>query len=323
RNPKLDTHFRDQRAFADQDGQEKVFFGGMMGVLQEIDQATSCVPITKPLSFLDLGCCPGAFTTYVLKNNYRARGVGVSLPPENGGHLSGIRENYMKRFQLIYANVTFYQLGPSPIADDRRLQDLPIPLQCLGDDDGVRYSLVLLDCHHLRKQVDYVNWDYYRIVVSQLILGLSAARDGGTIVMKLSNPQRDIPAKILYLLSTLSTRLVLHKPARMHANRGTFYAVAKGVGRGAEGSRLGEIVGELRSLWVELTYGGTEGTGRWMTSEDLNFIIKSEDLVDVFADRLIKLARSVWATQLEGLKRLLAKNEHTSVTEEKAESEHL
>ena len=45
-----------------------------------------------------------------------------------------------------------------------------------------------------------------------------------------------------------------------------------------------------------------------MVSGDLDFIITDQAILDDYLPRLIALGRDVWATQVEGLKRLLELN---------------
>lgn len=94
----------------------------------------------------------------------------------------------------------------------------------------------------------------------------------------------------------------------MHSNRGSFYAVAKGVGLGIEGGRLPDILNTFKYLWLEATFGGEEGRGRPITENDLDFIVKLEDIRNHYLDRLIHLGREVWRIQAAGIRRLLQKN---------------
>ncbi|KAJ7855989.1 hypothetical protein B0H14DRAFT_3644934 [Mycena olivaceomarginata] len=84
----------------------------MRKVLEEIDQVLRCVPDIMPFRFLDLGCCPGGFTSYILSKNPHASGVGISLPVERGGHACLLEEPHLRRFELHWADLTQYQLGP-------------------------------------------------------------------------------------------------------------------------------------------------------------------------------------------------------------------
>ena len=241
-------------------------------------------------------CCPGGFSSYILDKNPNANGTGVSLPVDDGGHEFLLEEHHRSRFQLFNANLTYYQLGPTVI-DNGRLQSLPF------DIIEAPFDVVLLDGHQLRTQASALPWDSSRLLISQLILGMQSVKNGGTIIMKLPLPHKPVSARILHLLDTTSSRILGWKPNIMHANRGTFYAVAKGVGDGRGGHRIPSILEALKTLWVSLTFGGEEGSGRYMVPEDLDFLISMDDLVSHRLDWLTKLGTPLWNVQKTALEK--------------------
>jgi len=269
----------------------------MKGLFLEIDVNLKCVPVQGSLDFMDLGCCPGGFSSYILSKNISANGTGVSLPVDDGGHQFLLEEHHRSRFHLYSTNLTYYQLGPS-IIDDDRLQTIPSQIS------EHSFDFVLLDGHQLRTQASALPWDSDRLFISQLILGLQSVKERGTIIMKLPMPHKPIAARILYLFHTISSQLLRWKPRSMHANRGTFYMVAKGVGNGQEGPRIPIILQALKNLWVSLTFGGEEGSGRHLISGDLDFLISMDDLVGHHLDWLTKLGTPLWKVQKTALERL-------------------
>lgn len=294
----LDKHFEQQRNQAQNPGHElKIsWYRKMTEIMNEIDGKTNCIPFSGDLHFLDLGCSPGGFSAYVLTKNYRARGLGISLEEEKGGHRYLLQS---KRHELISANLTYFQLGPTPILDTDKLQPLP---NSFGSEI---FDLCILDAHQLRWQKDGENWDGWRLAISQIILALMGIKRGGTLIMKLSRPDHLYSARILWMLDQVSTELQTCKPLTMHRKRGSFYAVALGVGLGKAGHDLPSFVHAFQKLWVELTFGGEDGRGRWMTEEDLDFLILEEELALSFADRLIQLGRPVWSIQAQALAKLV------------------
>jgi hypothetical protein len=241
---------------------------------------------------------------YVLRKNYRARGLGISLEEEKGGHkylLTSQKRKLRKRHELASADLTYFQLGPTPILDTDKLQSLP--------DSFVSdiFDLCILDAHQLRWQKDAEDWDGWRLGISQIILALKGIKQGGTLIMKLSRPEHLYAARILWMLDQVSSELQACKPLTMHRSRGSFYAVALGVGLGKAGCALPSFVQAFQKLWVELTFGGEDGRGRWMTDEDLDFLISEEELTLSFADRLIQLGRPVWFIQAQALAKLVGK----------------
>ena len=87
----------------------------------------------------------------------------------------------------------------------------------------------------------------------------------------------------------------------MHRNRGTFYAVAKGIGKGLEGPRIPTILLELKKLWLSLTFGGEEGNGRRMTPEDLDFLVATDEIFSYHLDWLMEFGTPLWRVQRQGL----------------------
>ncbi|KII89652.1 hypothetical protein PLICRDRAFT_107951 [Plicaturopsis crispa FD-325 SS-3] len=289
----LDHHFANQRNKADNASEKmnRIWFRQMRVCFQEIDRFTMVMAYRKPLLFLDLGCSPGGFSSYILAQNALAKGVGVSLDVEKGGHVCLLEQN--ERFEHLSADLTYYQLGPAHI---------PAPtLQTAPSDIQLRtFDLAVLDGHQLRTQVSANEWDRDRLLISQVILGLRAVKSGGTIVVKLSHPEMVQTAKLLYAFDKLG-HLRLHKPSTIHTNRGTFYAVVKSLAKGQNAQAIRACVLEgLEKLWVELTFGG-DGHGRFLTDDDLDFILTTQDLEDTFIQRLVELGRGVWTTQADAL----------------------
>ncbi|TFK49424.1 hypothetical protein OE88DRAFT_1662999 [Heliocybe sulcata] len=296
---KLDQAFTRQRYIADNADKNlnMTWYKRSMTVMEEIDNYARCITPTGPLRFLDLGCCPGGFTSYVLERNGMARGLGVSLPVDQGGHVCCLEARARNRFQLYFADVTsFFQLSSSVIAHPR-LRPGPPQMK------PATFDLVILDGHQLRTQIcDYSQpWDIDRLLISQIILALQCVRTGGKMVVKLTHPERVLTAKIIYLLDILSEDLVTFKPETMHTTRGSFYAIATGVGNGAEGAQMQEMIEGLQRAWLETTFGGVEGNGRNADGSDFDFVITTRDLQATYLGRLVELGRDIWNIQAEAL----------------------
>jgi hypothetical protein len=229
-----------------------------------------------------------------LGKNLKATGTGISLSVESGGHAFLLEEHFRSRLDLKLADATRYQLGLTTI-NDPRLQPFPFP------SDRQKFDLVLLDGHPLRTSTSSTaqNLNGDRLLISQILICLQAISMSGTIIMKLSKPERTVTAKLLYMLDALSLSLASWKPVFIHATRPTFYVVAKGVGYGRQGYRLREFVFGLKSLWVQLTYGRS---GRVMNAEDLDFIVSKSELDRTYGDRLQQLGQHVWLVQEQSLR---------------------
>ncbi|KAF7337909.1 hypothetical protein MVEN_02014100 [Mycena venus] len=241
----------------------RYWFSKMKAVFKELDTQTACIPRKGALRFLDLGCYPGGFTSYILSKNSSAQGLGISSEIENGGH----------RFLL----------------EDRHRS-------------SKRFDIVLLDGHQLRRQPSARPGDWDRLLVSQIIIGLQAIKKGGTLVIKLADAEQINTAKLLHMFDVLSTSLETFKPRYMHANRGTFYVIVKGMGEGRGATRLSTLVNSFKELWVDLTIGGADGAGRVLNDEDLDFIVSTMEVRQAKnLDRLIDLSRRVWEVQARAL----------------------
>ncbi|KAJ6512031.1 hypothetical protein C8R47DRAFT_1093195 [Mycena vitilis] len=289
RQPSDEAYFQYQRKQADapDPALQRAWFHSMRRVLEEIDQVLPCVPEKMPFRFLDLGCCPGGFSSYILGKNPYACGVGISLPVENGGHACLLEEDVLPRFELYWADITRYQLGPAFI-NDPQLQNFPV---------STGFDLVLIDGHPLRSAHDNVYLHGDRLLISQVIAGLVSVAFGGTVILKQSKPERLITSQLIFLLDVLCTDVRTWKPVCMHATRSTFYIIAKGFRLGCQAVRWPQILGGLMNLWVQLSYGGPHGEGRRLLVSDLDFIVDDETLKQAYAPRLRQLSEHIWTTQ--------------------------
>ncbi|KAK7043987.1 hypothetical protein VNI00_008155, partial [Paramarasmius palmivorus] len=238
-------------------------------------------------------CCPGGFSSYILSRYPLASGTGISLPVESGGHACLLEDDFLHRYNLIWADVTSFQLGPAYINSPSLL---PFPFA----PDTPPFNLVILDGHPLRTAGDSVHLIGDRLLVSSLILGLFSISPGGTIILKLSMPDRKITAQIIYILDMLSGDLRTWKPVDIHATRSTFYAIATGVGTGKEARRYGEYLKRFKELWEELMFGGDSGQGRQLEPEDLNFAV-TEWSMKGYVDRYNKLCQHIWEVEAASL----------------------
>lgn len=250
-------------------------------------------------------CASGGFTRCVLLANPEARGAGVSLPKEEGGHPWLLRGDLNDRFELIWRDLLSYDLGPPPLRPLAGYDPFPFFDQT--------FNLVLLDGHRLRTQVEteYTRaTDYYRLLLAQFQIGLLCVIEGGTIVMKLSRVEDDVSARVLFMLDKVADELYAHKPASIHQNRATFYAIAKGV---RHGETLDSYVAALQKSWYDMTYGGSDGRGVWVPQRRLlEDVVSFEELTEeTNLDRLVALGADAWKTQLVALRGQHQKYEHT------------
>ncbi|PBK85637.1 hypothetical protein ARMGADRAFT_1017709 [Armillaria gallica] len=299
RTPAIQQYFRTQREVADNADMDlsERWLKKMKKIMGQIDDHVQwCVPFSgRPFRFLDLGCCPGGFSTYILKKNKQSTGVGISLDPADGGHPYLIEQSLRDRHTIIFADLTLFQLGPqmmsSPFFNFRTLPE---------DLTTRQFDLALLDAHHLRTQPGSSS---DLLAISQIVVALSSIKFGATVVMKLAHPESWYTVRMLFFLDVLSSSLTVHKPYAMHRVQGTFYAIAKGVGGKSEKQRFlsHNFLPEFQKLWVELR--SANGVGRSLVPKDLNFII-SDEQVEGYALRLAELCGPVWKLQSAALEKL-------------------
>ncbi|KAG7441832.1 uncharacterized protein BT62DRAFT_974301 [Guyanagaster necrorhizus] len=300
RTPAIQQYFRSQREVADNADMElsERWLKKMKKIMGQIDDHVQwCVPFSgRPFRFLDLGCCPGGFSTYILKKNKQSTGIGVSLDPADGGHPYLIEQSIRDRHTIIFADLTLFQLGPQMISSPS------LNFTTLPEDLTTRqFDLALLDAHHLRTQYDSPS---DLLAISQIVVAFLSIKFGATVIMKLANPESWYTVRMLFLLDVLSASLTVHKPYAMHRNQGTFYAIAKGVGGKREKQMFlsHNLLPEFQKLWVELRSGNI-GIGRSLVPEDLDFII-SDKQVEGYASRIAELCEPVWKIQSAALEKL-------------------
>ncbi|KAF8755483.1 FtsJ-like methyltransferase [Rhizoctonia solani] len=219
---------------------EESYLLRMRFAMQELDNQVEFVVGNR---FLDLGCCPGGFSTYVLSKLPSIVGDGVSLPVELGGHSLAVPQALRSRFTISH---------------------IPIPPNT--------YDLVIADGHRppiILKQVGHEQ-RYARdlLLVSQLLAAIRAVKVGGSILVKLSlslaNQALDgFMHRVVVALGELSSRvpLVALKPKSIYATAGSFYVLVRGV----EAVPRRGLELKLEALWINLL-----GVGRSIPKRSIN-----------------------------------------------------
>ncbi|KAG9083092.1 hypothetical protein FRC07_014019 [Ceratobasidium sp. 392] len=230
---------------------EESYLLRMRYALQEMDRE---VEFVKCRRFLDLGCCPGGFSTYVLSKLPAAHGEGVSLPVEQGGHSLAMPTELRSRFQVHWGDMTRFNhaLEHTESGLLRERPSFPVPSNS--------FDLVLADGHippELMKVKEAQRFARDLLLVSQILSAARAVKVGGTVLVKLSlsfaNGTFDgLMHRIVLALDKLSeTPLVALKPKSIYGSRGSFYVLVRDVE--AIPRRIMELA--LESLWVQLAEG--------------------------------------------------------------------
>ncbi|TFK77924.1 hypothetical protein K466DRAFT_607528 [Polyporus arcularius HHB13444] len=312
----LDLHFKTQREVADNATleTERGWYRNMKRIMEELDKAAEFVPSSTKFKFLDVGCAPGGFSSYILQKNFKAKGTGIYLPESAGGHPMLLEKR--QRYKHLPQDLLQYDCSPTSgdeVSLDSRKR---LPLTFIRT-----FSIVVLDGHALRTyqhhfeptpgpDVDMLNAAHGayrdRLLITQMFIALQSVALSGTIVMRLSHSECFPALQLLYLLDSVSNELVVHKPQTMHKVRGTSYVIAKGVCSFREQVNKGALyVRGLQTLWSQLQQGGPyDGIGRMIVEGDLDFVASTETLLDQYVDRLVELGLQTWATQIAGLRTL-------------------
>lgn len=255
----------------------------------------------------------------MLDKHLDARGLGISLPTEQGGHDYALESRLRSRHTLVFADLLAYDLSPSSDYGSLGYKHLPP-----GLTSAKPFDLVILDGHYLdagyrssdNPHTRSPKSDVQRLLVAQIVIAFQAVATGGTIVMKLGSPENHVTARVLWMLDQLCGELVTYKPRTSHATRNMFYAVAKRVGYGRQGRRMNKWWRAFQELWVKLSVKNGKKGGRWMSEKDLDFLISTQQLNATWGSRLVELGHDVWSRQSEALFAKACKNLDSVMYEE-------
>ncbi|KAL7267443.1 hypothetical protein RUND412_009975 [Rhizina undulata] len=294
-----DRHFIKQRAIADSAASNKKtqfgFYKKMLEIADEINRASGVFSSVGNERVLDVCMAPGAFSDYALRQNPGCWIDGITLPVEEGGHEILLQTNERK-INISFTNLTlhssFLPWGKSiPVNFPDRADfnaNPPLPPLFL-------YKLVICDGQRLRthEHADRRNWEAVRLLLSQLILGLTHIKHGGSMLILLHRVELWYTASMIYRFSKFSN-VQLYKPSAAHATRSSFYMIASNV-RPVEAVQWVE---HLKDCWFKMTFNGEDGRGMGVDcAEDLD----AEDLLRDFGPRLIQLGSDIWRKQRDAL----------------------
>ena len=184
----------------------------------------------KP-KILDLCMAPGGFVAYFLERFPEGRADAVTLPVKEGGHQVllpfGSRNNNV---HVTFADVTMFaaELGVQSIPEEH--PDKQKLLACWPYSQ-LLYDLVICDGQALRTQnlAEYrKTCEQSRLFNCQLVLSLKKVQPGGTIIALLHKSHKWRTFSLLHMFSKFSD-IQLFKPEGFHAQKSSFYLVAKNV----------------------------------------------------------------------------------------------
>jgi 23S rRNA U2552 (ribose-2'-O)-methylase RlmE/FtsJ len=248
-------------------------------------------------------CHPGGFSLAMFQRNSEATGEGVALPESQGGIRCFLEEPMRSRIHIHTHDVTRFNLMPKD-------SEMHVPADYPPPPFSTKFDLILLDAHRFDTGDEtIVSWEPVRMIFSQLSIAFEYLTVGGIVVIRLGNPTHDQTAAIMYILSRLFESIKVHKPISSHDHRKSFYTVASGFQKDTfENSNfLQSVLETFRDCWWKTTFGGQDGkgvnVGEWWEE-----IVRTEDLPELFGERLIQLSLPLWEIQTEGLKKYFGSN---------------
>lgn len=235
--------------------------------LEEMDHAYNFVQDGR---FLDLGCCPGGFATYVLSKWPNATGLGISLPREYGGHSLAVPATLRGRLEVCFEDLTMFNFIPSSIDGVWDPTLFSPSLIAPGDHS---FDFVIADGHldgRMLTDNPRAGWCRDRLIISQLLIALRGIKPTGSLLIKQSllvSPE--LTKRIVLALQQLTDVPVQAiKPMSIYADKPTFYILA----RSLDSNGCDILARKLEGLWYFMTFFGTSGFGRRMNSNEINII---------------------------------------------------
>jgi hypothetical protein len=218
-DPNIEARFVKRRTNICQ-ASSKLFVNVYTKAMREIDYRTDCRLVSNDhvKRFLDLGCAPGGFSQWIIRNNRYCTGVGFTLPPELGG--------FPMEFDAPGRYTYFYQ----DITQNSEL------IGCQNNDDGgsgPQFDLCIAGCMFRNTETDACNynsefrWSRNRHFLRyfQLLAALKNLQEGGTLILVFNIRTHITVTEIICSLSCCFERLIPVKPDNAYAIRSSFYLV--------------------------------------------------------------------------------------------------
>jgi hypothetical protein len=280
--------------------QAKSFFEMTKQIAEEMQSKTSALTPGNlgipTFQVLDLCMAPGGFTWGTLQYNPSAIAYGITLPPEIGGYKNWVP---LPAEHIKYMDITLLarEFGIETIPEDHPHHSLFLAERPFLDQ---RFQLIFCGGAVLRghKRAEYrQRFERRRLTTSQLILAMQRIVSGGTMVVLLGKIEAWHVVHLLHQFSSFAD-IQLFKPYKKHAERSTFYLVAKNVQPEVESAKI--ALEEWKRSWASATFGGDEATGKDDVEVDAEIV---EGVLEDFGPKLVKLAIPVWKIQASALER--------------------
>ncbi|KAI4280631.1 MAG: hypothetical protein L6R35_005852 [Caloplaca aegaea] len=305
--PQGDEHFQKQRANADRQTHqsEKVFFNMHLVIGKELREAGAFImedPDRSEIKALNICMAPGAYTRAILEQYPGAAISGISLPINMGGHKMMIRHGAAdSRVNVRFADITMF-------VEEFSAHGTNIPsdhpdafnFRKWSPFAGHLFDLVVCDGQALRthhREGMKANLEPIRLLVSQLIFGMSRIRSGGTFVMLVHKVHSYDSVLLLKDFCSFAGNVQLFKPSSAHQFRSTCYMIAKDVQPSKEEARA--CIDKWKGQWVTTTIGGGDQAG---TQPETPTSAEVETLLADFGPTIIAMSQESWNVQVIALR---------------------
>lgn len=173
--------------------------------------------------FLDLGCAPGGFSTWVLKNNARCRGVGVTLEEKHNGRIMNRTgwDDFPGRYEFLEGDITDATVWPG----------IQGKVEGPGACNLVIAGAVFRDPGNPnsdREGTPEPQSGRTRLQISQVVLGLKTLQEGGNMLLVMWSKPFPLTAALLLLLKETFNRINATKGTVLHRENDSFYLVCEG-----------------------------------------------------------------------------------------------
>jgi len=257
---------------------EEGIFKNMIKIMQEIDEHKHLHIISKDIQinyFLDMGCAPGGFSCFVLENstNKNCRGIGITLPPADGGHeICKKMNSFKKRWTCNLVDVTTVE----PTS------------QILEFDDGRHpFELIICDGHFLGVSEEYKILQKI-LLLSQLVIAFEHLVEGGNLVCKLSMKEEVFYSSVIFMFSKIFENVEVMKYKTCHRIRSSFYVLCFR----KKNKQAQEFLPKLHHILKNLKdKGGDKTLG----------LFDKELLIMEYGTQLIEMYKPLWNFQYDAL----------------------